>query len=97
VVVYAAAMLWVFLLYKARIDASNSFSIFKGSGLPAEYRFLDLWSAAQEYALCENISSVTLVLAYLKIIKFMQYIPKVGPDMLSLLKTLVNFSFSITV
>jgi hypothetical protein len=88
--IYALGLTWFVLLVHARKLAVNQRINFDDSNDPIDLRVLDVWNAGLEVSLAEFIVSVALMGAYLKMIKYIKYLPLIGPDMLSLLSTLLS-------
>jgi hypothetical protein len=90
VVVGIISVTWACLLMRARYTAFfklDDFSLAAASDVPI---FLDLWLEGRRYLLCEFLASAALVGAYFRVVKYLQFLPFIGPDMISLISTLLS-------
>eukprot|EP01038_Epipyxis_sp_PR26KG_P004325 gene4325-6126_t len=81
---------WCGLVVHARANGVSRLHNFSQSDGPYGGDSLNLWVVGNGYAIAEFIGSVALMGAYMKVIKYLQYLPFIGPDMLALLSTLLS-------
>jgi hypothetical protein len=91
VVIFSLGLLWCVMMFVARSYGQQQiYSFHHSSNTSADYKILDLWSVGWLYSQAEFLVSISLMGTFIKFIKYIQWFPYIGPDIMALVKTLFS-------
>jgi hypothetical protein len=90
VVILSLGLIWCIMIFVARDLGRQQIHSFHTSSADIDLKLLELWSVGWLYAQAEFLVSISLMGTFIRFIKYIQWFPYIGPDIMALVKTLFS-------